>query len=474
MAEVWEAHDDVLTRDVAVKVLHAQLARDETFRVRFRREAVAAARLAHPNVVATFDTGTDGDTAFIVMELVRGHSLRQLIAQEGQLDPAVAVRIAVQMARALEHAHRAGLVHRDVKPANVLMCDDAFGNTQVKVTDFGIAKAAAEDADADVELTEPGAIVGTAKYLSPEQAQGLTPDQRSDVYALGVVLYEMLSGRAPFEAATELGTAMAHVHGEPPRLRRLRSRIPRQLEAVVMQALAKDPTQRFQSAADFRIALERIDFGVDDAEPMVRRDRTPPRGTPGAQPRPASRSPVTMIVVGLVLAAAVALIALVLGQASGDDDATPGAGSDDVVRIAGVTSYDPQGDGSENEREASLAADGNGNTAWQTERYRSRPFGRFRNKTGVGLVLRLDSEAALERLQVSSATNGWAARVYVANGPQRSLDAWGEAVDTRTNINSPTTAFDLKGRRGSAVLLWITDTGTTNRAQVAELSVSSR
>ena len=472
MAEVWEANDAVLTRAVAVKVLHARLADDEGFRLRFRREAVAAARLAHPNVVATFDTGTDGETAFIVMELVRGRSLRQVLAQEGTLEPPAAVRIGIQVARALEHAHRAGLVHRDVKPANILLCDDAFGNTQVKVTDFGIAKAAAEDADGEVELTEPGAIVGTAKYLSPEQAQGITPDQRSDVYGLGVVLYEMLSGRAPFEANTELATAMQHVHGEPPRLRRLRSRIPRELETVVMRTLAKDPADRYQSAGELRAALEGIDFG-DDAEPITRREPTPPRGTVRTQPRPAQRSPVTLVVIGLMLAAGVAVAALVLGRNTDDNDPGVTDPAGPAVRVVGVTSFDPQGDRTENERRTGFAIDGKPDTFWDTERYNTRPFGRLRNKTGVGLVVRLDNSQRLQRLQVSSSTQGWAARVYVADAPKASLEDWGQPVDEKKDLARPGATFDLKGRRGGAVLLWVTDTGTTNRAQIAELVVTA-
>ena len=443
MAEVWEAHDAVLTRAVAIKVLHARLAEDESFRLRFRREAIAAARLAHPNVVATYDTGADGDTAFIVMELVKGRSLREVIAEKGSLDPVAAVRVAVQVARALEHGHRAGLVHADVKAANILLCDDAFGNTQVKVSDFGIAKATVEGADDGEDPTSES-------------------EQRADVHALGAVLYEMLSGRPPLE------------EGEPPRLRRLRNRIPRQLDAVVMRALAAEPEERYGSATELRSALEGIDFGDDDAVPMVRRERTPPRGTPRVQPRPPQRSALTLLVLGLVLAAAVIVAALVLGRGPDGDTAGTGDQPGGKVRIVSASAFDPQGDGSENAREVAFAFDGQPSTAWHTERYHSRPFGGLRGKTGVGLVLRLDSVRALERLQVTSSTDDWAAQVYVAREAQRVLDAWGEPLDSKSNIDGASATFDLKGRRGGAVLLWITDTGTSNRAQVAELSVSAR
>ncbi|MDQ6946844.1 MAG: protein kinase, partial [Actinomycetota bacterium] len=195
MAEVWEAQDEILGRRVAVKVLHSHLATDRSFLARFRREAIAAARLAHPNVVATYDTGVDDGVAWIVMERVDGSTLRQVLSTSSPLDPGRAVRIAIQVADALDYAHRAGVIHRDVKPGNILLTD----SDRVKVADFGIAKAAieaAEDADGPSidfsDLTQSGAIVGTAKYLSPEQVNGEAVDGRSDVYALGVVLYEMV------------------------------------------------------------------------------------------------------------------------------------------------------------------------------------------------------------------------------------------------------------------------------------------
>ena len=165
MAEVWEGLDDVLRRPIAVKLLHPHLASDEAFRERFRREAIAVARLAHPNVVATFDTGEDDGTAFIVMELIRGRTLRQVLADEGVLDAGRVASIGVQVADALQHAHEAGIVHRDVKPANILVCDGEVGSpVQVKVADFGIARAASQQG---ADLTQPGDLLGTAKYLSP-------------------------------------------------------------------------------------------------------------------------------------------------------------------------------------------------------------------------------------------------------------------------------------------------------------------
>ena len=205
MAEVWEGHDVVLDRPVAVKLLHAHLASDETFLERFRREAVAAAGLAHRNVISTFDTGNDQGHAFIVMELVVGQTLAAALTA-GPLPPALAIRIAAEVADALEYAHRAGMVHRDVKPANILLFDDG----RVKVSDFGIAKAMAGG-----DLTQTGTMLGTTKYVSPEQVEGKALDGRSDVYSLGVVLYEMLCGEPPFKAETDMATALMHVRAEP-------------------------------------------------------------------------------------------------------------------------------------------------------------------------------------------------------------------------------------------------------------------
>ncbi|MDP9072311.1 MAG: protein kinase, partial [Actinomycetota bacterium] len=275
MAEVWEGHDEVLARAVAIKILHPHLSDDQDFLERFRREAVAAARLAHPGIVATFDTGTDDGVAFIVMELVPGRTLRQAIEEGGPLAPAVAVRVAAEVADALDHAHRAGLVHRDVKPANILLVEHD-GHTgpllQVKVADFGIAR---QQAQGIRQLTATGAVVGTAKYLAPEQVVGRTPDARTDVYALGVVLYEMLCGRTPFQAETELATALQHVRSDPTPPGQFRPGLPPSLEGAVLRAMAKDPDDRYGSAAEFRTALLAVageDGSPAPGTPQVVRD----------------------------------------------------------------------------------------------------------------------------------------------------------------------------------------------------------
>ncbi|MFQ5967657.1 MAG: Stk1 family PASTA domain-containing Ser/Thr kinase [Acidimicrobiia bacterium] len=247
MADVYEARDTLLDRRVAVKVLHSQYSADDAFVKRFRREAQAAANLSHPNIVGIFDWGEDDSTYFIVMELVEGRSLREVLRSEGTLLPRRAAEIASEVAAALEVAHRAGLVHRDVKPGNILLTPDGT----VKVTDFGIARAW----DDSSELTRTGAVIGTATYFSPEQAQGTAADSRSDVYSLGIVIYEMLTGQPPFTGETPVAIAYQHVQSAPFPPSALNDDIPRELDQISLHALSKEPDERYQTADEFRTDL---------------------------------------------------------------------------------------------------------------------------------------------------------------------------------------------------------------------------
>ncbi len=264
MADVYQGRDTLLNRTVAIKVLHSQFSADEAFVKRFRREAQAAANLTHPSIVGIYDWGQAQGTYFIVMELVDGRSLRDVLKSEGALLPRRATEIAAETAAALSIAHQGGLVHRDVKPGNILLSKDG----SVKVTDFGIARAF----DDSAELTRTGAVIGTATYFSPEQAQGATADERSDVYALGVVLYEMLTGRPPFLGDSPMAVAFQHVSTEAPAPSTLNPDVAEDLDRVVAKALRKDPEARYQTAEEMRQDLLSVLAGAPvavSASPLV-------------------------------------------------------------------------------------------------------------------------------------------------------------------------------------------------------------
>jgi predicted Ser/Thr protein kinase len=252
MAEVYLGTDRVLGRQIAVKILGSQFSRDSSFVARFRREAQSAASLNHPNVVSVFDTGSDDGTHFIVMEYVQGRTLSQLIRQ-GSLLPERAAEIAAAVARALGFAHSQGIVHRDVKPGNVMLTSSG----DVKVMDFGIARATASES-----LTQTATVLGTATYFSPEQAQGEAVDPRSDVYSLGVVLFEMLTGYPPFAGESAISIAYKHVREQPVPPSRLNADVPGELDAIVLKCLAKNPANRYQTAEELLADLERFLAGM--------------------------------------------------------------------------------------------------------------------------------------------------------------------------------------------------------------------
>ncbi|MDQ1663048.1 MAG: eukaryotic-like serine/threonine-protein kinase, partial [Blastococcus sp.] len=254
MAEVHRGRDLRLGREVAVKVLRSDLARDPSFQVRFRREAQAAASLNHPAIVAVYDTGEDrtpaGATPYIVMEYVEGETLRDVLRREGYLTPERAMSLAADICGALDFSHRNGIVHRDVKPGNVMITPQG----SVKVMDFGIARAVSDSA---ATMTSTAAVIGTAQYLSPEQARGEGVDARSDVYSLGCLLYELCTGAPPFTGDSPVSVAYQHVREDPRLPSSINPQVPPELDAILLKAMSKNPANRYQSAADMRNDLLR-------------------------------------------------------------------------------------------------------------------------------------------------------------------------------------------------------------------------
>ncbi len=359
MSEVHRGKDVRLGRDVAIKVLRADLARDPQFQERFRREAQNAAALNHPAIVAVYDTGetrTDyGPLPYIVMEYVDGRTLRDIVKGEGPLPAKRAMEVMADVCAALDFSHRHGIVHRDVKPANVMITKTGA----VKVMDFGIARALA---DGQAAVTQTAAVIGTAQYLSPEQARGEAVDARSDVYAAGCVLFELLTGEPPFTGDSPVAVAYQHVREDPKPPSSLNPRVPAQLDAIVLKAMSKGPANRYQSSAEMRGDLVRVLSGQRPAAPMVMtdEDRTSIMGAGrqtevmGGRHRPSSivndyddyddypdadraRRRRAWIIAGWVVGAIVliALLALLLPKLLGGNTANPNAGKQAVPAVIG-------------------------------------------------------------------------------------------------------------------------------------------
>lgn len=487
MAQVWRATDDVLGREVAVKLLHPHLVDNDTLVRRFRQEAIAAARLSHPGIVGVYDTCSDGSHEAIVMELLDASTLSEHLDRHGPLDADTTVRVALRLLDALEVAHREGLVHRDVKPSNVLLCKDG----RVKIADFGIAKA--ED---HTELTQEGTLVGTASYLAPEQLLGGEIDLRADLYAVGILVYECLTGRTPFEGDSGAAVALARLHSDPPDPRRLRADVPAPLAATVNRALRRDPDERFQSAAELRAAL------LEDGVPAP----VPPPAVPvleEVEPEPESfaRSerrwlfPALFI---LLIAVALVVAGLLIRETASDD--RPGRAADSPsgfvgdgpvgdVAISEAIPHDPQGQGEpgENDDIAPLAIDGDPSTAWRTESYDNPTF--FGNKTGVGLGLVLDEPSEVTQLRVIGSTNGWSGAVYTLNDDQLRRSDLGEidgfvpddlvpAVEL-VDVRGPVEVSIEPSLIGTVVLIWFTDLGDVSddgrhRIEIAEVTLEGR
>jgi tRNA A-37 threonylcarbamoyl transferase component Bud32 len=442
MSSVYRARDRLLERQVAIKVLHEHYSRDEDYVERFRREARAAAKLSHPNIVTVIDRGEADGRQFIVFEYIDGENLKQLVAGKGRLSVRDALELGIQIGRALAFAHAQGLVHRDVKPQNVLI-----RGVDAKVTDFGIARSL----DVQVGLTQTGTVLGTSEYISPEQATGRPVDARTDVYSLGVVLYELLAGEPPYTGDSFVSVAMRHVSDPVPSITAARPDVPLRVDAALRRAMAKDPDDRFQTMDEVVAELSTCLAGLGDLDD----DRTvivAPPVTPRSRPQRRRRrwSPLAFLLV------AVAAVAVAVGAYYGVRRTDSGGGGGNgsggrPVRLVASNAYDPQGDGQEHDEEVSNATDGDPATFWETEDYRgSVTFGNL--KDGVGIVLDAGRAVKLGSLTVLSDTPGYIARV--------------EASSSATGGFTPVSQSRSVGRRTSFTLsvdparryylLWIT------------------
>ena len=443
MSSVYRARDSVLGRRVALKILHEHFSSDDEYVERFRREARAIARLNHPNIVTVIDRGDFEGRQFIVFEHVPGENLKDHVRRQGPLPVEEAVALTHQVARGLGFAHEHGIVHRDVKPQNVLL--DETGSP--KVTDFGIARSL----NPKDGLTETGTLLGTSDYLSPEQATGRRVDERSDQYSLGVLLYELLTGEVPYPADSIMAAAMRHLHDPVPSARERRPDVPPEVDAIIARAMAKDPRDRFPSMAAMEAALEACltDGDVADAATGVLRT------SPARRPRPQQargRHLAPLLLGMLVLAAGALALFLLVGRSDGD-----GGGEVGSVELTAVRDFDPEGDDSEHPEDVAKATDGDPATFWTTETYEAF------SKSGVGLIVDAGEKVGLDRIEIVSDEPGFTAEIRAGDTPNGPFVPFSETQE----IGERTTLELAGGASYRYYVVWITDPNT--RAHVNEV-----
>ncbi len=469
MSTVYLAIDETLGRKVAAKVMHREISDQPDQLERFRREARAVAQLSHPNLVAVIDAGEDGGHPYIVFEFVPGETLKKRIAASGRLPTDEATAYAIEIGRGLAAAHAAGLVHRDVKPQNVLI----DGDGRAKITDFGIARSIEEHG-----LTATGRVLGTTDYVSPEQAMGKPVDARTDVYSLGIVLYEMLTGEVPFSAETQVGVAMKHVNELLPDVQARRPDASAALAAAVDRATAKQPQDRYAGMNEFLADLEgALEVEVHRASGGQTNEATTVlRTVPQKRrwlPRRRRASVAGAIVLVLAAAAAVA-IALISGGGSEPQPPRTPPVTPATIPITGAEDFDPQGDQQEHGEDAAFAIDDDATTAWKTETYDAGLAGAGKN--GVGLILDTGESVTPASLELQTDGGGWKFNVYAADTRRAPVEspvddagastgAWGDPLAADQSAKENTTVT-LSGVGGRHFLIWITDLSGTPAAEI--------
>ncbi|ADB48454.1 protein kinase domain-containing protein [Conexibacter woesei] len=477
MSTVYRALDTTLERPVAIKLMNREIASDSDQLERFRREARAVAQLSHPHIVGVIDAGEDAGRPYIVFEYVEGETLKERIRRLGQLPIGEAVAYAIEIARALGAAHARHIVHRDVKPQNVLIDEEG----SAKVTDFGIARTLDEDG-----LTQDGRVLGTTDYVSPEQALGHPVGGQSDLYSLGIVLWEMLTGSVPFRGENQVAVAMKHVREEIPDVRELRPEVSASLASVIDRATAKDLLERYRSdeelIADLEdvLALEtaRAGSATGEATTVI---RTLPRSAQRRLPLSVRRPAWLAVLALLVVAALVAAIVFALENGERGTGRSAGRARDGPVQLQQISlaqtaasDYDPTssgGDGEEHSEETTFAVDNNPSTFWSTERYENAVL----PKDGVGLAVDVSPGAVLRKMRVRTNTPGFSADVYVTDAADvpESLDdpAWRRVATSSDVQRRQDIDLDTAGQRSRHVLLWITRLPSGGKVEISEIAL---
>jgi eukaryotic-like serine/threonine-protein kinase len=441
MSSVYCAFDTLLERNVALKVLHDQYGGDEEYVERFRREARSVAQLSHPNIVTVIDRGEEDGKQFIVFEIIEGENLKELVERGGPLPVRRALELGLEVGRALAFAHGQGLVHRDVKPQNVLLNDEG----RAKVTDFGIARVL----DA-VGQTETGTVLGTSHYIAPEQARGEQIDAQTDIYSFGVVLYELLTGELPYPGDNFLTVAMKHVNDPSPSVLDRRPDTPLRLASLIERCMAKLPVDRPASMDEVVRELEACLAELDakdggEGTMIMKRPKPAKPARPPKQGRQRSGAfPLLWVLLGLLL---LAVAAGGIYLATREDETDAGASSGGApVTLSGVGAYDPDGGDGEHDDLAGLATDGNPATFWRTSTYRSQ-LSAF--KSGVGLVVK--ASGTPKQIAVTTDTPGFTAEIRAGDSPEGPFDT----VSTGKVVES-TARWDLKSIDAQYYVIWIT------------------